>query len=97
MGDLRKIEADFLAVNARFATSQMVQEAHEADKLLYAWTLNDPVSVSKMVGRGVDGIITDYPAMAKNVVVQRSELNLIQRLLVEFAESLGVQPNFGQQ
>jgi hypothetical protein len=31
------------------------------------------------------------------VVVQRSELNLIQRLLVEFAESLGVQPNLGQQ
>ncbi len=97
VGDLRKIEADFLAVNARFATSQMVQEAHEADKLLYAWTLNDPVSVSKMVGRGVDGVITDYPTMAKNVVAQRSELNLIQRLLVEFAESLGVQPNFGQQ
>ena len=97
VGDVRGIEADFLAVNARFATSRMVQEAHEAKKLLYAWTLNDPVSVSKMVGRGVDGVITDYPRMAKSVLVQRAELNFVQRLLVELAETLGVQPNIAQQ
>ena len=97
VGDVRGIEADFLAVNARFATSRMVQEAHEANKLLYAWTLNDPVSVSKMVGRGVDGVITDYPRMAKSVLVQRAELNFVQRLLVELAETLGVQPNIAQQ
>ena len=97
VGDVRSIEADFLAVNARFATSRMVQEAHEAHKLLYAWTLNDPVSISRMVGRGVDGVITDYPDMAKNVLVQRAELNVVQRLLLEFAETLGVQPSIGQQ
>jgi len=84
-------------VNARFATSRMVQEAHEAHKLLYAWTLNDPVSISRMVGRGVDGVITDYPDMAKNVLVQRAELNVVQRLLLEFAETLGVQPSIGHQ
>ena len=97
VGDVRKIEADFLAVNARFATSQMVQKAHEADKLLYAWTLNDPVSVSKMVGRGVDGVITDYPDMARQVLVERAKLSFVQRLLVELAETLGVQPNIAQQ
>ncbi len=97
IGDVRKIEADFLAVNARFATSQMVQKAHEANKLLYAWTLNDPVSVSKMVGRGVDGVITDYPDMAREVLVERAKLSFVQRLLVELAETLGVQPNIAQQ
>jgi len=97
VGDLRSIEADFLAVNARFATSRMVQEAHEAHKLLYAWTLNDPVSISRMVGRGVDGVITDYPDMAKSVLVQRAELSVVQRLLLEFSETLGVQPKIGQQ
>ena len=97
VGDVRNIEADFLAVNARFATSRMVQEAHEAHKLLYAWTLNDPVSISRMVGRGVDGVITDYPDMAKNVLIQRAELSVVQRLLLEFAETLGVQPSIGQQ
>jgi len=97
VGDVRNIAADFLAVNARFATSRMVQEAHEAHKLLYAWTLNDPVSISRMVGRGVDGVITDYPDMAKNVLVQRAELSVVQRLLLEFAETLGVQPSIGQQ
>ena len=97
VGDVRKIEADFLAVNARFATSQMVQKAHEADKLLYAWTLNDPVSVSKMVGRGVDGVITDYPDMARQVLVERAKLSFVQRLLVELAETLGVQSRITQQ
>jgi glycerophosphoryl diester phosphodiesterase len=75
----------------------MVQEAHKANKLLYAWTLNDPVSVSKMVGRGVDGVITDYPDMAKSVLVQRAELSFVQRLLLELAETLGVQPRIDQQ
>ena len=97
VGDVRSIDADFLAVNARFATSRMVQKVHEAHKLLYAWTLNDPVSISRMVGRGVDGVITDYPDMAKNVLVQRAELNVVQRLLLEFAETLGVQPSIGHQ
>ena len=97
VGDVRSIDADFLAVNAQFATSRMVQEAHEANKLVYAWTLNDPVSVSKMVGRGVDGVITDYPGMAKRVLIQRAELNFVQRLLVELAETLGVQPSIAQQ
>lgn len=97
VGDVRSIEADFLAVNARFATSRMVQKAHEAHKMLYAWTLNDPVSISRMVGRGVDGVITDYPDLAKNVLVQRAELSVVQRLLLEFAETLGVQPSIDQQ
>jgi glycerophosphoryl diester phosphodiesterase len=50
-----------------------------------------------MVGRGVDGVITDYPDMARQVLVERAKLSFVQRLLVELAETLGVQPNIAQQ
>ena len=97
VGDVKNIKADFLAVNARFATRQMVERAHDGGKLLYAWTCNDPVSVSSLVGRGVDGVITDFPGMARKVLEQRAELSLVQRLCVELAETLEVQPRIVQQ
>ena len=97
VGDIGNIKADFVAVNARFATRHMVERAHDAGKLLYAWTCNDPVSVSSLVGRGVDGVITDFPEMAQQVLEQRAELSLVQRLCVELAETLEVQPRIVHQ
>jgi glycerophosphoryl diester phosphodiesterase len=31
----------------------------------FAWTVNDPKTNKKLVGKGVDGIITDYPNLVK--------------------------------
>lgn len=31
----------------------------------FAWTVNDPKMIQKLIGKGVDGIITDYPNLVK--------------------------------
>jgi glycerophosphoryl diester phosphodiesterase len=31
----------------------------------FAWTVNDPKTSKKLVEKGVDGIITDYPNLVK--------------------------------
>lgn len=96
-GDLGKLQADFLAVNAQFVSRQMVRKAHEVDKQVFVWTVNDPVTMAVMIGRGVDGLITDKPALARQVIAERAELNAAERLMLEFAEIFGITPQIAEQ
>ncbi len=97
LGDLSGMQADFLAINANFASRTMVRKAHELGKQVYVWTVNDPVTMAVMIGRGVDGLITDKPGLAKQVLAQRSELNAAERLMLEFAEIFGITREIAEQ
>ncbi|TFF91379.1 hypothetical protein EU545_04285 [Candidatus Thorarchaeota archaeon] len=44
-----------------------VEKAHNADLLVYPWTVNDKDMMLELLGIGVDGIITDYPDIAVEV------------------------------
>jgi glycerophosphoryl diester phosphodiesterase len=96
-GDLSSIEADFLAVNAGFVDRGFVRKVHAIGKEVYVWTVNDAVSMSTMIGRGVDGLITDRPALARSVLQQRAEMSPAERLIIELAETFGVAREIGQQ
>ena len=50
-----------------------------------------------MVSRGVDGLITDRPALARTVLAQRAEMGLLERLIVELSGVLGVPPRIVEQ
>jgi glycerophosphoryl diester phosphodiesterase len=82
VGDLSRLDADFLAVSMNMVSRGFVRRAHQAGTQVFAWTVNDPVSMSRMVSRGVDGIITDEPAMARKVLAERAELTTTERLLL---------------
>lgn len=84
-GDLKKIQADFLAVNAKFATRNFVSRAHKAGKEVYVWTVDDAAMMSQMMNRGVDGILTNLPDRAKRVIAEREEMSNAERLLVEIS------------
>lgn len=45
----------------RFVTKKLVDKAHSKDMKVIPWTVNDVKDMQKLIGRGVDGIITDYP------------------------------------
>ena len=89
-GDVGRIEADFLAVNARFADRGFVKSAHAAKKDVHVWTVNDAATMSTMISRGVDGLITDHPALARKVLSQRARMSPLERLLIELAGIFGV-------
>ena len=52
-------------------TVELVQEAHELDLVVCAWTVNEIEDLENMVDAGVDGIITDYPDRAQRVLASR--------------------------
>jgi len=89
---MTRTEFDFLAVHTGLATSRLIDRAHAAGKDVYVWTVNDPVHMSRMVSRGVDGLITDEPALAKRVLNERANLSSVERLLLEAAFFLGAVP-----
>jgi len=96
-GNLQNVQADFLAVNAKFANRRFIQAAHQSSKEVYVWTVNDIVTMSTMIGRGVDGLITDDPALARAVLQERTRLSAPERLLVELAGGFGVVREVSEQ
>ena len=92
VGDLTRLDADFLAVHAGLANPRFIKSAHAREKDVFVWTVNDPIQMATMVGRGVDGIITDEPALARTVLEQLDEMNVVERLMLEFSLWFGVVP-----
>jgi len=92
VGDLTRLDVDFLALNATAARSDVVRRAHAAGISIFVWTVNDPAAMSSMLSRGVDGLITDQPAIARKVLRERADLNPGERLLVDLAARLNRLP-----
>ena len=85
VGDLAGLETDFLAVNLGLVTPELIRSAHAAGKDVYAWTVNDPLTMSRLISQGIDGLITDEPALARKVLADRAELSTPERLLLWLA------------
>lgn len=89
IGDLTRIDADFLAVNTKLATRPFIRSAHKKDKQVYVWTANDAITMSTMISHGADNLITDHPELARQVLKDRAEMSTAERVLVEFAFLFG--------
>ena len=89
MGDLTELKADFLAVEARMATRRFVWRAHRAGQDVYIWTVNDPAWMLMGLSRGVDGLITDKPDLARAVIERRAAMSNSERFLVAQLIRLG--------
>jgi glycerophosphoryl diester phosphodiesterase len=89
IGDLTTLDADFLAVNTGIATRAFVRRAHARGKEVFVWTVDDPVRMFQLMNLGVDGIITNRPDLAREVLARRAKLSSLERLLVGLAFHFG--------
>ncbi len=69
--------ADALQVPENFGNIQVlsphfVQAAHARDVAVHAWTINDAESMRRLLAMGVDGIITDRPDLALEVLGRKT-------------------------
>ena len=92
MGDLSKFDADFYAVEAKLATRRFVRRAHAENREVYVWTVNDPPWMLSAMSRGVDGLITDRPDVARAVVAKRAAMSDGERLLMALLVRVGARP-----
>lgn len=55
-------------VYSRFATKRIIKKLHSQGKTVFVWTVNKKRKMKKLVRRGVDGIITNKPDLAREVI-----------------------------
>ncbi len=55
----------------RLVDPMLVARAHEAGLQVHVWTIDDPVEMNRLIDLGVDGLMTDQPAVLKAVLVER--------------------------
>ena len=90
IGDLTRLDVDFLALTANATTVPMVRRTHKRGMKIYPWTINDPVQMWVMMSRGADGIITDRVALAKRVKELRAEVTPVGRFIIWIAAETGL-------
>ena len=97
LGNVTKLKLDFLGLNARNTSRKLVAEAHRRNIDIHVWTVNSPVDMANMLARGVDGLITDDPKLAREVLAERAEATFGEKLLLDLAAVLGKKPPNPQQ
>lgn len=84
LGDISRLDVDFLAVSKSQATDALVAAAHAQDKQVFVWTVDDRDEMFTMIDRGVDNIITNDPGQLSAVLEERQSLDNAQRILLRF-------------
>ena len=61
------------SVNIDFegATSEFIEDAHSRGLKVFVWTVDNPKMLLELKERGADGVITDFPEMARRVLTNK--------------------------
>jgi glycerophosphoryl diester phosphodiesterase len=55
----------------RLIDRMLVDRAHEAGLQIHVWTIDEPAEMNRLIDLGVDGLMTDEPAVLKAVLLER--------------------------
>ncbi len=91
-GNMTQLDVNFLAVSSALLSPQLILSANNAGQQVFVWTLNDSYNMNRAISMGVDGIITDEPALTRAVLGERSDMTQTEHLLLHTALLIGRQP-----
>lgn len=66
-----QVGADILSPAYRLVDADFVARAHAAGMKVIPWTVNESDSMRAQIDAGVDGIITDYPTLLRQIMAER--------------------------
>ncbi|MEE4312703.1 MAG: glycerophosphodiester phosphodiesterase, partial [candidate division KSB1 bacterium] len=59
--DVFTANVDLLSVKYKLVDKEFVGKAHANNKEVHVWTVNEPEEMKRLIGLGVNSIITNYP------------------------------------
>ena len=66
--DVFKINAELLSVHFSVVNEEFVKKAKENGKEVHVWTANEESEMKRLIGLGVNSLITNYPDIARRIV-----------------------------
>ena len=76
---------DFISLRSGFVNEKLVENIHVQGKAIYAWTVNSKSEMERLVMLGVDGIITDRPVLAREIIYREEATeNLMEYVRLVF-------------
>jgi glycerophosphoryl diester phosphodiesterase len=84
VGDVTRLDVDFLSVNARLVTADFMHAAQQRGKEVHVWTVNDPKRMAVFIELGVHNIITSVPDVLITLLEERAALSDVERILLQF-------------
>jgi len=91
IGNLSGLPVDFLAVEKAMDTRRFIRGAHRAGKPVYVWTVDDPARMIRTIGLGADGLITNRPDVAREVLDRYARMTEAERLFLFVMTTLGAE------
>lgn len=68
---LQALQVDVASPAFKLVTQQNTEALQQAGFQVIPWTVNEASDIERMIDAGVDGLITDYPTRAKQILNQR--------------------------
>ena len=93
LGDPGRLEVDGLSVNLEVLDDRLIRNCRRRGKRLYAWTVDDPRSMNRLIERGVGGLVTNAPEEAIRIRRERAALGDAQRRVIAARYLLGLDSN----
>ena len=84
MGNLRRVDADFLVVESGIATGRFLRRSQNAGIPVHVWGVSSPDQFARLALQGVEGVIASDP---QAMIERRDELDALtesERLLLAF-------------
>ena len=78
VGDPGRLDVDGLSVNTGVLSDRLVRAARRRGKSLYAWTVDDPRAMVRLIERGVGGMVTNAPDILVRIRREREELSDVE-------------------
>lgn len=82
VGDLRRLDVDFVSIESNLATSDFLARATDAGLDVHVWPVSDPELFTRLVLRGIDGAITDDVVALRTRLAELQKLDELERLLL---------------
>ena len=92
IGDIDRLDVDALCVNAKSLSNRLICAARCRHKDVYAWTVDDPRQMIKLIERGVSSIETNVPDVLIRLRAEFAGLSDMQRKLLAARYLLGLEP-----
>jgi glycerophosphoryl diester phosphodiesterase len=91
VGDPLGLPVDGLSVNTQVFSDRLIRAARRRGKALYAWTVDNPREMVRLIERGVGGQVTNAPEELIRIRSEWAALSDVQRRLLAARYLLGLE------